>query len=84
MPEQFIVKMIQSTGFKRMKKTVEKVLCVLMLCNLVLIIPATSAQYGKIAFASNRDHNYEIYVMNDDGTEQKRLTNNIFYENNPT
>ena len=30
----------------------------------------------KIAFISTRDGNLEIYVMNADGTEQKRLTNN--------
>ncbi len=30
----------------------------------------------KIAFISSRDGNSEIYVMNADGTEQKRLTNN--------
>ena len=28
----------------------------------------------KIAFVSNRDGNYEIYVMNSDGTGQTRLT----------
>ena len=33
--------------------------------------PATA----KIAFASNRDGNYEIYVMNADGSGQTRLTN---------
>ena len=31
---------------------------------------------GKIAFISNRDGNPEIYVMNDDGTNVTRLTNN--------
>ena len=31
---------------------------------------------SKIAFTSNRDGNYEIYVMNADGTGQTRLTNN--------
>jgi len=31
---------------------------------------------GTIAFASDRDGNYEIYVMNPDGSGQKRLTNN--------
>lgn len=40
-----------------------------------------STTYGqlsntKIAFASNRDGNYEIYVMNADGTGLLRLTNN--------
>src|SRR5438445_299221 len=31
---------------------------------------------GKIAFTSDRDGNPEIYVMNPDGTNQTRLTNN--------
>jgi len=31
---------------------------------------------GKIAFATNRDGNFEIYVMNPDGSGQTRLTNN--------
>jgi len=30
----------------------------------------------KIAFASARDGNWEIYVMNADGSGQTRLTNN--------
>jgi Tol biopolymer transport system component len=29
-----------------------------------------------IAFTSNRDHNFEVYVMNADGTGQRRLTRN--------
>ncbi|MBI2919427.1 MAG: PD40 domain-containing protein [Chloroflexi bacterium] len=29
-----------------------------------------------IAFTSDRDGNFEIYVMNADGTDQRRLTNN--------
>ncbi len=33
------------------------------------------AAAGKIAFASNRDGNWEIYVTNPDGTGQKNLTN---------
>jgi Tol biopolymer transport system component len=33
-------------------------------------------QQTKIAFVSGRDGNYEIYIMNADGSEQKRLTNN--------
>jgi WD40 repeat protein/DNA-directed RNA polymerase subunit RPC12/RpoP len=31
---------------------------------------------NKIAFASDRDGNYEIYIMNEDGSGLKRLTNN--------
>ncbi len=38
---------------------------------------------GKIAFVSNRDGNNEIYVMNADGTEPIRLTNNTFSDTNP-
>jgi Tol biopolymer transport system component len=38
----------------------------------------------KIAFVSNRDGNDEIYLMNSDGTNQTRLTNNIGYDFNPT
>ncbi len=34
----------------------------------------------KIAFASDRDGDPEIYVMNADGSGQKRLTNNPFRE----
>src|SRR5215210_2428634 len=35
---------------------------------------------GKIAFTSNRDGNQEIYIMNPDGTDQKRLTNNAAFD----
>lgn len=48
---------------------------------LVLTNPgAASAAFpgdnGKIAFTSNRDGNEEIYVMNADGSDQTRLTDN--------
>jgi Tol biopolymer transport system component len=38
--------------------------------------PAFSPDGTKIAFTSNRDGNLEIYVMDADGTDQTRLTNN--------
>lgn len=36
--------------------------------------PAWSPDGGKIVFDSFRDGNFEIYIMNADGTQQKRLT----------
>ena len=37
--------------------------------------PAWSPDGTKIAFASDRDGNYEIYVMDADGGNQTNLTN---------
>ena len=38
---------------------------------------------GKIAFQSNRDGNFEIYVMNADGSNPVRLTNNLAVDGSP-
>ena len=38
----------------------------------------------KIAFASNRDGNYEIYTMNADGTNQTRITNDPAPQTDPS
>ena len=38
----------------------------------------------QIAFTSTRDGNYEIYVMNPDGTNQTRLTNNTAEDAQPS
>jgi TolB protein len=40
------------------------------------VAPAWSPDGSNIAFASYRDGNYEVYVMNADGSSQTRLTNN--------
>jgi Tol biopolymer transport system component len=40
-------------------------------------------QNGKIAFTSNKDRNVEIYVMNADGGNQIRLTNNDAFDGDP-
>ena len=45
--------------------------------------PAWSPDGTKIAFASNRDGNFEIYTMNADGTGQTRLTNNAAIDITP-
>ena len=42
----------------------------------LLVMPTILAAQERIAFTSNRDDNFEIYAMNADGTNQKRLTNN--------
>ena len=47
-------------------------------------VAANSVQNGRIAFYSDRDGNFEIYVMNADGTRQTRLTNNTEYDWGPT
>jgi Tol biopolymer transport system component len=48
------------------------------------IEPAWSADGQRIAFASNRDGNFEIYVMYADGTNQTRLTEYPAADTEPT
>jgi WD40-like Beta Propeller Repeat len=53
---------------------------------LALAAPANAAfpgKNGKIAFASTRDGNSEIYSMNPDASEQIRLTNNPANDGSP-
>lgn len=45
------------------------------------LVPAESLTV--IAFATNRDGNYEIYCMNEDGTDQKNLTCNPGNDRDP-
>ena len=39
------------------------------------LLPLSGSGGGRIAFSSKRDGNYEIYVMNADGKNLRRLTN---------
>ena len=48
------------------------IVVVLVLTPLMVVVDAQ----GQIAFQSDRDGNYEIYVMDADGRNQHRLTNN--------
>jgi Tol biopolymer transport system component len=49
--------------------------------------PAAQASFpgtsGRIAFASERDGNFEIYTMRADGSEQVRFTNDPSYDSQP-
>jgi Tol biopolymer transport system component len=45
--------------------------------------PAWSADGRRIAFMSTRNGNAEVYVMNADGTGQRRLTNNSEFDSLP-
>ena len=46
--------------------------------------PVTGAAQGRIAFTSDRDGNFEIYVMNGDGSGKIRLTNNPASDEQPS
>jgi len=46
--------------------------------------PGFSPNGGQIAFMSTRTGNAEIYVMNFDGTNPTRVTNNLVYDSFPS
>ena len=46
--------------------------------------PFFSPDDSKIIFESNRDGNWEIYLMNSDGSNQQNLTNNKFDDRMPS
>ena len=50
---------------------------------LTLLMVVVDAQ-AQIAFASKRDGNLEIYVMDDDGKNPRRLTNNRQNDSRPS
>ena len=45
--------------------------------------PSWSPDGERIAFASDRDGDFEIYVMDVDGQNQQRLTNNLHDDADP-
>ncbi|MGZ5491672.1 MAG: TolB family protein, partial [Nitrososphaeraceae archaeon] len=53
------------------------VLAVAISLSVLFVVPSIAyADGSKIAFNSTRDGNYEIYIMNVDGSGQTNLTNN--------
>ena len=53
---------------------------VLVLMSLMAVFDAQA----RIAFSSNRDGNWEIYVMDNDGRNQRNLSNNDFDDRDPS
>jgi TolB protein len=47
-------------------------------------LPAVSPDGTRIAFASTRDGNFDIYVMNRDGSNARRVTSNAAADTTPT
>ena len=58
-------------------------LSVVMLCASTFPVLAKAPDTAKIAFASSRDGNREIYLMNPDGSEQINITNHRANDINP-
>ena len=60
---------------------------ILMLSSIRIINPASARaqapQKAQIAFYSTRDGNYEVYVMDTDGNNQRNLTNNPAGDDGP-
>ena len=59
------------------------ILAVVIVLSLTFLMVCVDAQ-AQIAFSSNRDGNHEIYVMDADGTNQRRLTNNPASDYSPS
>ena len=60
--------------------------CALSLSGAVLLmnVRAQSPQQAQIVFTSDRDGNREIYVMDTDGENPRRLTNNPAHDQDPS
>ncbi|MCH7573898.1 MAG: fibronectin type III domain-containing protein [Candidatus Marinimicrobia bacterium] len=80
-PPDCVVPLFQEKGaFAKRQGELVAVLLLALFLPLCLLAQTDS----KIAFASSRDGNYEIYVMDADGTNQTRLTNLSTGEGGPS
>ena len=58
-----------------MKTTMKTILLLVLLAALTGCIPSSgNGSNGMIVFQSDRDGNYDLYVMNPDGTDVRNLT----------
>jgi Tol biopolymer transport system component len=66
-----------------------KLLIWLVMLIIIISLVSTFGSIGcratknKIAFVSDRDGKWEIYIMNIDGSDQKRITDNASFEWGP-
>jgi hypothetical protein len=72
-----------------MKKPLKPLLWVLILVMSISLVAVFSSGgcttiKGKIAFTSDRDGNFEIYIMNVDGSGQVNLTNDLARDEHPS
>ena len=73
--------------FKRMFANILSILLIVVMIFSGGWSPARAAfpgDNGKIAFVSNRDSNFEIYIMESDGSNQTNITNNPAYDGAPS
>ncbi len=68
---------------QRRDKLTYMILVSVIVLGLTLLMVNVDAQ-ARIAFVSNRDGNTEIYVMDDDGGNPQRLTNNRHVDASPS
>ncbi len=61
-----------------MKNVKMAIIAVLMIIGLFAGMSSHAA--GKIAFSSNQSGSYQIWVMNDDGTEREQITDENFLQ----
>ena len=59
------------------------ILAVVVALGLTPLMVCVDAQ-AQIVFSSDRDGNFEIYVMDTDGKKLQRLTNNLFPDEEPS
>ena len=59
------------------------ILAIVVVLGLVLLVVVVETQ-AQIVFSSNRDGNPEIYVMDINGGNQRRLTNHLARDNSPS
>ncbi len=65
------------------RNLVRMILAGVIALGLVPLVVCVDAQ-AQIAFSSNRDGNWEIYVMDNDGNNLQRLTNNLRHDRSPS